>query len=149
MSGKKKAPLTELGALIRVARQQQGISMDTLADQANVSRSTIHRLENSNDIRTQPQRLARILTVLRISPKQAEEILPDTDPGWKTNVLSWMGRLESGAVENYLKATARAIDLVAVRGDAVIMIEVRGSTEEEQHLTDLLRTSGYVVSRPV
>ena len=141
----------ELGALTRISRQQQNISMSDLADRAQVSRSTIHRLENGTGIRPQPQRLARILNTLGISLNQVTAILPNTQDTWSRQLLTWMARLNTDAVKNFLdnQRDPSGFDLLAVRSDTVAAIQIRTSTDDAAALIDELQSNGWLISRPV
>ena len=141
----------ELGALTRISRQQQNISMNDLADRAEVSRSTIHRLENGTGIRPQPQRLARILIALNITLNQVTDILPDTQDTWSRQLLQWMARLNTDAVKNFFEnqRDPSGFDLLAVRSDTVAAIQIRTSTDDAAALIEELQSNGWLISRPV
>ena len=149
MTNNTPSEYEELGALIRTVRQDQGISMETLADRSNVSRSTIHRLEHGLDIRAQPHRLARIINALGISIANIENLLPTGDPQWRRQVIGWIGRLEAGSVENYISSAGRTFDLMAVRGEAVAIIEARGPDDSWKLVADDLTAAGWSVTRPM
>lgn len=139
----------EFGDRVRLARQTANLSMDELARAANVSRSTVHRIETGSGIRAQPQRLARVLVTLGITPRFADsDVLPTDDEKWRSNVIRWMRKIEGGQVESFVKAAGGRVDLVAVRGETVAMIEIRGPGEGANDLTESLKREGWVVTRP-
>jgi len=125
--------------------------MNDLATRANVSRSTIHRLENGTGIKPQPQRLARILVALEINVNQVTDLLPTTTDTWSRQLLTWMARLNTDAVKNFLDNQGKAggFDLLAVRSDTVAAIQIRSSTDNAAALIEELQSNGWLVSRPV
>jgi transcriptional regulator with XRE-family HTH domain len=65
-----------LGALVRAKREALHLSMDELAVRARVSRSTIHRIEHSHDVRPTASKLARVLATVQIDPQEARAVIP-------------------------------------------------------------------------
>ena len=70
-----------LGALVREQREALGMSMDQLAKQARVSRSSVHRLEHGSDIRPTPSKLGRMLQVVGLEADAARRARDPAEPG--------------------------------------------------------------------
>jgi transcriptional regulator with XRE-family HTH domain len=121
--------------------------MDSLAQRARLSRSSVHRLEHGSDVRTTPSKLAQVLAVLGIDADAVRAVLPDDD--YRHDVLVW---LEQAPRTDDLVATLEAArgsgapDLVAIHSDGTVArIQAEGRTDE---LSEALKRAGWLVTRP-
>lgn len=79
--------LAELRAAIRRTRRAARRSMGSVAEEAGISRTTMHRLENGRS-RPTAGNVARVLVALGMRPRQVAAMVGQ-DP-WGVAVLAWM-----------------------------------------------------------
>lgn len=145
-----------LGALVRERREGLHLSMDELAMRARVSRSTIHRIEHAHAVRPMPAKLARILTVVEITPDEVRAIEDDNDDDdYLDEILHWMGKAD--AVESMGRALQARPHMqpLAARPDLVVIDQTTGEVAQIQapealaaKLAAILEQGGYLVTQP-
>jgi transcriptional regulator with XRE-family HTH domain len=143
-------PRAVLGALVRKRREALHISMDELAMQAGVSRSTIHRIEHAHATRPMPAKLARVLNVIGVGPEELATVIDDDT--YRGDIIHWLSRTE--AVKN-MGRTLRARPMFASlvnRPDFVVIdqetgegIRVYGGGDK---IATVLEAAGYLVTQP-
>lgn len=155
--------LAVLGEHIRQRRAVLGISMEALAGAAGIGRSTVHRIEHGLIV-PRPRNMGRIVAALGWDAAQAEELLPELEPGWKADALHFLAATEAaGSVQEYARGNvpryatprprppAREPDLVALAGDGTrLSIIADGEATEDalSVITEALKRKGFQVLRP-
>lgn len=153
-------PHTRLGALVRRRYKEQGLSMGALAERASVSRSTVHRIVNAEnvDITPEPPNIAQVLVALGIDEDEVRATIDDDD--FRRQVLLWMGSEKANTMRDYARARSgmaisqSSADLVLISPAGVagrIAFDVKGAQRDEaiRQVADVLGEAGWVVARPV
>jgi transcriptional regulator with XRE-family HTH domain len=63
-----------LGALVREARQARGLYLHDVAEQTGVTRTWLLYLEAGRSLEPSPDRLARVVELLKIDPAQVDAV---------------------------------------------------------------------------
>jgi transcriptional regulator with XRE-family HTH domain len=143
-----------LGALVREKREGLHLSMDELATQARVSRSSIHRIEHGHATRPMPAKLARVVSIVGITVDELRAVIDNEE--YLGDVLHWMER--SGAVDAVRRQLqpsgpmrpldeAGKPDLLAIHGENGGMARIYSSGHVDE-LSAVLRQAGWLVTRP-
>jgi DNA-binding XRE family transcriptional regulator len=137
-----------VGQLVRERREALKLTMDAVAHQAHVSRSTVHRVEHDHEQRTQPSKLARVLTVVGVTPEQLRPRVDD--PEYTRDVARWMGRPARPRVRRSRgTASADTPDLVALHPDDTYALVRVPSGRRLDELSAALETAGWLVTTPI
>lgn len=106
-----------LGALIRRRREAKGLTMEALAREAGVGRTTLHRLENGVHGRPVPSKVARVLRVLDIGVGEVDGLVPDRE--FVAELSVWLDR--DRHVETVIDYLAHAKAKVAEPTDDAVL----------------------------
>jgi len=136
-----------LGALVREQREALGMSMDQLAKQARVSRSSVHRLEHGSDIRPTPSKLGRMLQVVGLEADAVRAALEDSE--YRDDVLTWMSRSDDSTTlvdELERSRPSTTPDLVALHPDGAVA-RIQGDDHLDE-IGEMFKRAGWLVTRP-
>lgn len=142
-------PLTDLGRLVRVRREEQHVTREQLAAAVDTSTSTLQRLERG-DRRTRVEVIARVARHLEIT---AEEIAGTvSDPGLAGEIAGRLNTSALGRVMAHLSAGRAGEDDLIAFDDANGQVHLTLKNLDDQARQDLvtaLGRLGYNVARPV
>jgi transcriptional regulator with XRE-family HTH domain len=143
-------PHAALGALIRERRQELHLSMDELALRARVSRATVHRIEHGHVVVPTASKLARVISVVEITPDEVRGLLDDER--YVNDILHWMTKVDAVdtmgralRAQPHMQPLSSLPDLVVIDNDSGEVARVFGGGER---LAAVLEAAGYLVTSP-